>query len=356
ENRPKRSLGLHRRPVSGSRGPQGGRAPGCRPLPSFSPDMRIHRIALKDFGPFKRKTYDLSGDIDLVYGPNFSGKTTLANAVAFTLTGRALTPVKPADLARAGEQSGTAGLRIVGGARELDVYRSTRGQLQVRARAGQQWEIIASSNLEGQEKIEEAAGGDAASLILTSFLAEGEISAFLTSTPTERKHMFFRLLGIDTLNDALDVFVEARKAAKREEKRLGDRLKVLQSKLSRNGKPEIRGTLEELKALEARLADSIAARAREEQAASANIEMLSERSRLAALLDKFNGEKRRALGALAGSAELSAELSRLSGSSDLHSRLARQRDQYVQDLAVFRATLEQVEAERRQLAKMLDEQ
>ena len=191
--------------------------------------MRIHRITLKDFGPFTRKTYELSGKMDLVFGPNFSGKTTLANATALTLTGHALTQVKPPDLARAGEQSGTAGLRIKVAERELDVFRSTRGQLQVRERAGEKWEIIASSNLEGQERIEEAAGGDASSLILTSFLAEGEISAFLTSSPTERKHIFFRLLGIDKLNDALDVFVQARRAAKREEKRSADRVKALSS-------------------------------------------------------------------------------------------------------------------------------
>src|SRR5262249_45639357 len=117
--------------------------------------MRIHRITLKDFGPFTRKACDLSGKIDLIYGPNFSGKTTLANAVALTLTGRALTPVKPTDLARAGEQSGTAGLRVKAEHRELEVYRSTRGQLQVRERIEEKWEIIASSNREGQEMIEE---------------------------------------------------------------------------------------------------------------------------------------------------------------------------------------------------------
>src|SRR5262252_8925846 len=101
--------------------------------------MRLHRITLKDFGPFTRKTYDLSGKMDFVYGPNFSGKTTLANSIALALTGQVLTPVKPPDLARAGEQSGTAGLRIKAAGRELDVYRSTRGQLQVRERIGDKW-------------------------------------------------------------------------------------------------------------------------------------------------------------------------------------------------------------------------
>jgi exonuclease SbcC len=318
--------------------------------------MRIHRITLKDFGPFTRKTYELSGKMDLVYGPNFSGKTTLANATALTLTGHALTQVKPPDLARAGEQSGTAGLRIKVAERELDVFRSTRGQLQVRERAGEKWEIIASSNLEGQEKIEAAAGGDASSLILTSFLAEGEISAFLTSSPTERKHIFFRLLGIDKLNNALDVFVQARRAAKREEKRLADRVKALSSGRSKNGRPEVRGTMQELKTLEARLAEFAAARVRAEQAASANAELLTERSKLAGMLGRFNGERRQALGCLAGRQELSAELARLSPSAELHDRLVRQREQYVQEIAVLRAGFEELEADRRQLSKMLDQE
>src|SRR5579862_8532038 len=144
--------------------------------------MRIHSIILKDFGHFGRKTYQLSGKFDLVYGPNFTGKTTLANAIAYALTGRPLTPIKGADLARLGQSSGTAGVRITAGEAEYEIYRSTRAQLQLRQRTASGLQIIGSSNLEAQERIDELVGGDSESLAVTSFLAEGEIATYLLSS------------------------------------------------------------------------------------------------------------------------------------------------------------------------------
>ncbi len=55
--------------------------------------LRIDRIELKDFGPFKgRQTVDLPEDsgVAVVYGENMRGKTVLLNAIRFALFGKVL--------------------------------------------------------------------------------------------------------------------------------------------------------------------------------------------------------------------------------------------------------------------------
>ena len=54
--------------------------------------MRLERIILKSFGCFDRRDFDLSDGVNLIFGPNFSGKSTLVNAIFFALTGKPIVP------------------------------------------------------------------------------------------------------------------------------------------------------------------------------------------------------------------------------------------------------------------------
>ena len=69
--------------------------------------MRLENIRLKSFGCFDRRDFDLSEGVNLIFGPNFSGKSTLVNAIFFALTGKPIVPkVALAALTQAGVNSG----------------------------------------------------------------------------------------------------------------------------------------------------------------------------------------------------------------------------------------------------------
>ena len=51
--------------------------------------MRLERIILKSFGCFDRRDFDLSDGVNLIFGPNFSGKSTLVNADFLCADGQA---------------------------------------------------------------------------------------------------------------------------------------------------------------------------------------------------------------------------------------------------------------------------
>jgi DNA repair exonuclease SbcCD ATPase subunit len=71
--------------------------------------MKLEKLIVKNLGPYREKhEFDLSGELTIFYGANFSGKSTLAKAVYFALTGKALsTGIKPPALASANTASGT---------------------------------------------------------------------------------------------------------------------------------------------------------------------------------------------------------------------------------------------------------
>ena len=75
--------------------------------------MQLERIILKSFGCFDRRDFDLSDGVNLIFGPNFSGKSTLVNAIFFALTGKPNVPkVGLPAMAQSGASSGTAGLNF----------------------------------------------------------------------------------------------------------------------------------------------------------------------------------------------------------------------------------------------------
>ena len=75
--------------------------------------MLLERIFLKSFGCFEREDLELKDGINLIFGPNFSGKSTLVNALFFALTGKPIVPKVPlVAMTQSGALSGTAGIEF----------------------------------------------------------------------------------------------------------------------------------------------------------------------------------------------------------------------------------------------------
>lgn len=216
--------------------------------------MRLERIRLKTFGCFKQQDFDLSDGINLIFGPNFSGKSTLVNAIFFTLTGKPIVPrVDAASIKSTRSNSGTAGLQFVVDDERYMLFRGTRKQFQLRQEKEGQWHIVFD---EPRITVVEAAlkerfGISHDRLALTTFLREGEIFEFLARQPANRRDILYALLGIDRLIDVRERFIDARRLAKRERNRIQSHQNSLRFGAQNTNNAEIEKVAAKIKELEA---------------------------------------------------------------------------------------------------------
>ena len=185
--------------------------------------MLLERIRLKMFGCFQQQDFELSDGINLIFGPNFSGKSTLVNAIFYTLTGKPIVPrVDAAAIKNAKSNSGTAGLQFVEDGERYMLFRGTGRRFQLRHEKDGEWYIIFDEKriTVVEETLKERFGIMHDRLALTAFLREGEIFEFLARQPATRRDILYALLGIDKLIDVRERFIDARRLAKRERNRI----------------------------------------------------------------------------------------------------------------------------------------
>ena len=175
--------------------------------------MKLKRLIVKHFGVFQGKhAFDLDDDLVVVYGNNFSGKTTLTRALYFALSGKSpLNRVQPKSLAHLHESSATAGIVFARQENTYRLYRSTKGDVKQEIRQAEQWEELA----DGIEVLPEL---NPWQWKQGCFLQEDELGEFLSHTPAKRRDLLNQLLGIEQLLSVQTVFIGARRLAKRIEK------------------------------------------------------------------------------------------------------------------------------------------
>ena len=185
--------------------------------------MLLERIRLKTFGCFHEQDFELHDGINLIFGPNFSGKSTLVNAIFFTLTGKPIVPrVDASAIKSAKAYSGTAGLQFVVNGQRYQLYRATGKRIQLRTEKNGGWQVLFD---EKRVRVTEALlheqfGIMHEQLALTTFLREGEIFEFLARQSTTRRDILHTLLGIDRLIEVRQRFIETRRIAGREQRRI----------------------------------------------------------------------------------------------------------------------------------------
>lgn len=214
--------------------------------------MRLERIILKSFGCFDRRDFDLSDGVNLIFGPNFSGKSTLVNAIFFALTGKPIVPkVGLPAMAQSGAASGTAGLNFRNGEHSYQLFRSTQGDVQLRQKEGdEKWRILFTGKRSADEDLRQKFHFSYHQLAAATFLREGEIFEFLARQPADRRDVLHALLGIDRLMEVRQRFLEGRRIARREEKRIQDHQRSMRVTTVKDHREEIERTEAELKNLE----------------------------------------------------------------------------------------------------------
>jgi DNA repair exonuclease SbcCD ATPase subunit len=176
--------------------------------------MKLEKIIVKNLGLYReQRQFELSNDLTIFYGANFSGKSTLAKAVYFALTGKALSAgLKPPALASANAASGTVGLFYQHQQKRLRLYRPTKGDFQIEQASGEQWVRGApnDASLLPSLNFQQWRTG--------CFLHEDELGEFLVQPPASRRDLLNQLLGVESLLKAQELFIQVRRLAKRREK------------------------------------------------------------------------------------------------------------------------------------------
>ena len=185
--------------------------------------MLLEQIRLRAFGCFQQQNFELHDGVNLIFGPNFSGKSTLVNAIFFTLTGKPIVPrVDPAAIKNAKAYTGTAGLQFLVNGERYQLHRATGKRIQLRSEKNGAWQVIFDEQRVRvtESLLQERFGIMHEQLALTTFLREGEIFEFLARQSTTRRDILHTLLGVDRLIQVRQRFIDTRRIAKREQGRL----------------------------------------------------------------------------------------------------------------------------------------
>ena len=216
--------------------------------------MRLEQIRLRTFGCFERQDFELHKGVNLIFGPNFSGKSTLVNAIFFTLTGKPIVPrVDASAIKNAKAYSGTAGLQFVVDGERYQLYRATGKRIQLRTEKNGGWQVLFDEKRikVTETLLQERFGIMHDQLALTTFLREGEIFEFLARQSTNRRDILHTLLGIDRLIGVQERFIDTRRIAKREQGRIKAHQNSLRFNAQNVHETEIARIEEKLKGLEA---------------------------------------------------------------------------------------------------------
>lgn len=219
--------------------------------------MRLEKIILRDFGCFQgERDFELTEGVNLVFGPNFSGKSTLVNTIFFTLTGKPIVPRVEAAAIRnphAKTGTGTAGLQFAENGSQYQLFRGTGKRILLRSPKDGGWQVHFDDSRVtfAENELQNRFGLTHQHLALTAFLREGEIFEFLARQPATRRDILYALLGIDTLIEVRQGFIDARRLAKREETRIRGHQNSLRFRAQNPNQAEIQKIEAKLKELEA---------------------------------------------------------------------------------------------------------
>ena len=208
--------------------------------------MRIRQLTIKDIGVFSGiRRFDFDHHLTVIYGKNFSGKSTLLRAIYFALCGKILNAgIKAKDIVSDGAKSGTVGITYAINDHLFRIYRSTKGDLQEEQFKDQIWQSIESSALQPLNFHQWQVG---------CFLKEEELGEFLSLTSANRRDLLHQLLGVESLMAARNIFIDFRRFAKNAEKSAIAKRNALGSGVLHDYHDELKEKLSQIKAIEEKI-------------------------------------------------------------------------------------------------------
>ena len=318
--------------------------------------MRLERIILKSFGCFDRRDFDLSDGVNLIFGPNFSGKSTLVNAIFFALTGKPIVPkVGLPAMAQSGASSGTAGLGFRNGEQSYQLFRSTQGEVQLRQKEAKEgkWRILFTGKRSADEDLRKQFHLSYHHLAAATFLREGEIFEFLARQPSDRRDVLNALLGIDRLMEVRQRFIEGRRVAKREERRIQDHQRSMRVTTVKNHREEIERVETELKNLEGEY-ELLSGKAGEGGDTVLVAELTQAHERFQKEIDGLIQERASVLSGFTDVNHLRSSIKEIEAATASAGGLEKQRDELIQGVGSLNSQIQTLTVECETLRQLID--
>ena len=298
--------------------------------------MLLERIRLRTFGCFQEQDFELHDGINLIFGPNFSGKSTLVNAIFFTLTGKPIVPrVDASAMKNPKAYSGTAGLQFMANGERYQLYRATGKRVQLRNEKEGAWQVLFDDKrIRATElMLQERFGIMHEQLALTTFLREGEIFEFLARQSATRRDILHTLLGIDRLIEVRQRFIDTRRIAKREQ----GRIRAHQNSLRYNAQ-NVNET--EIARIEAKLKDLETAYSAETSDSALIAEWVQHKDRLQKQLDTLTRQQNEILSGFDDVAHLRQMIATIKKAIQESSGLETKREQLIQQTGRLESEIE----------------
>ncbi len=298
--------------------------------------MLLERIRLRSFGCFQEQDFDLHDGINLIFGPNFSGKSTLVNAIFFTLTGKPIVPrVDSSAMKNPKAYSGTAGIQFIVDSERYQLFRGTEKRTLLRYEKEGAWNVlfddkrIRTTELMLQERF----GIMHEQIALTTFLREGEIFEFLARQSATRRDILHTLLGIDRLIEARQRFIDTRRIAKREQGRIQSHQNSLRYNAQNVNKAEIAR-------IEAKLNDLETAYGAETSDSALIAEWIQHQNRLQKQVDTLTHQQNETLSGFNDIAHLREMIVKIEKAIQETAGLETKREQLIQHIGRLQSEIE----------------
>lgn len=180
--------------------------------------MRIKNLSISNFGLFENDTFDLDDPFVVIYGPNFTGKSTLAQAIYYAFCGKPLiSGIKPKEMVTNNRKTASVDLTLTSGDHLFHLNRDQRGTGKMKQLLNGAWNDVS-------DRLSEFPGMNPEQMKIGCFLKEDELGEFITQKPASRRDLLNQILGIKQLLQIQERFIETRKYAKRVEKDYNARL------------------------------------------------------------------------------------------------------------------------------------
>jgi exonuclease SbcC len=181
--------------------------------------MRLRRLELRNYRRFRRADIEFPDGLVGILGPNGVGKTTLVEAVAWALYGNEQTIVREGkdgvrSAAAMGGEDCSALLEFSLGPDRYRLQRTLKGKdNRSDAVLSVNGSLVARGDGAVTEAIQARLGMDHRAFFISVFARQKDLNALSVLRPAERKKLVLRMLGIDSLDDAISqISLDARSA------------------------------------------------------------------------------------------------------------------------------------------------
>lgn len=168
--------------------------------------MRLKTLEITNWGPHKKRTFNLDDSIVGIVGANGKGKSNLLQAIDYALTGNLNKQKQEKYIRNFGHPDGatSASVRLVfsRGGKEGEIVRTITATGSKRKLT---WEDSTWTKAADVDRVmEDIMGADKASLAQAVFLKQGELARIVKGTPAERQTLFQKLMNLNFLDSRVD--------------------------------------------------------------------------------------------------------------------------------------------------------